>query len=184
MCRPPLPQPGASEHGGGCRVVGTLPVLPRQGQAKTEPGGCFSLSSGARFQPRIYTVKSKIPGRQGLAQRERRCCLDPPAVIMPPNLESSGRALCSAAIRRLFNYSATADCFPLPGSGCQKPAEHQEPRCKAASRRSPLLHPPSIPDAGMHIALGTPNLPHPRCTDLLGQEQTQPGKELPKRVSA
>lgn len=146
------PRPGPASTAGAAGDMRTLPILPHQGQAKTEPGGCFSLSSGARFQPRIYIVKSKIPGRQGLAQRERRCCLDPPAVIMPPNLESSGRALCSAAIRRLFNYSATADCFPLPGCSCQKPAEHQELHCKATPGRSLLLHPLTIPDAVMHMA--------------------------------
>lgn len=117
----------------------TLPVVPHQGQAQAQLGGYFSLSSDARFQPRIYTVKSKIPGRQGLARWEHRCCLYPAAVIMPPNLESSGRAVCSATIRRLFNCSAIVYCFLLPGSSRQHPAEHQEPHCKPRHAGCPVL---------------------------------------------
>lgn len=179
----------------------TLPVVPHRGQAKAELGGYFSLSSDARFQPRIYTVKSKIPGRQGLPWWEHRCCLYPAAVIMPPNLESSGRAVCSATIRRLFNCSAIPYCFPLPGSSCQQPAEHQEPHCKPRRVGSPAL--PARASSEHHCrgdargwaALGTTGLapqrlPIRRVRPRWVKSSRRPGqciqvgKEPPKYVSA
>jgi len=141
---------------GAAGAARALPVVPHRAQAQAELGGYFSLPSDARFQPRIYTGKSRIPGRQGLARWEHRRCPYPAAVIMPPNLESSGRAVCSTTIRRLFNCSAIAYCFPLPDSSCQQPAEHQEPHCgpgQAGSLASSrLTRPLSIIAVAMHGA--------------------------------
>lgn len=170
-----------------------MPVVPHPGQAQAELGGYFSLSSDASFQPRVYMVKSKIPGRQGLARRERRCCLYPAAVITPPNLESSGRAVPSATIRRLFNCSAIANCFPLPGSSCQHPAERREPHCKPRHAGSPPL-PPTLAssehrcggDGSGDGGLGTPKVTHRRYMAPLGQgrpgRSIQPAKEPPKSL--
>lgn len=136
------PGTGPASTAGAAGGARTLPVVPHPGQAQAELGGYFSLSSHASSQPRVYMVKSKIPGRQGLARGERRCCLYPAAVITPPNLESSGRAVPSATIRRLFNCSAIANCFPLPGSSCQHPAEggsHTANPGTPAPRRSGIL---------------------------------------------
>lgn len=155
--RKPCCETGPASTAGAAGDARALPILPHHGQAQAGLRGYCLLSFRARFQPRIYTVKSKIPGRQGLARWECRCCLCSAAVIMPPNLESSGRAVCSATIRRLFNCSAVAYCFPLPGSGCQQPAECQEPHCKP--RHAGSLAVPAPASSG-----------HQCCGNACGQE--------------
>lgn len=114
-------------HSGGCRGRGGLcPWCQTQGSR--------GVARPFYRPPGFRRADPKIPGRQGLARGEPRCCLCPAAVIMAPNLESSGRAACSAAIRRLFNCGALVYCFPLRGCSCQQPARHQH--CKPRHRGS------------------------------------------------
>lgn len=137
--------------------------------------------------PGFRRSNPKIPGRQGLARWEPRCCLCPAAVITPPNLESSGRAACSAAIRRLSNCGALVYCFPLRGCSCQQPAEHQH--CKPRHRGS-SAHVPEHWHCGAARGQGGQGPWHPKSdpSHVYGSSRAgrciRPGKEPPKCVSA
>lgn len=120
-------------HGGGRRGRGGLcPWCQTQG-SRGVARPFYRLPGFRRADP-------KIPGRQGLARGgEPRCCLCPAAVITPPNLESSGRAACSAAIRRLFNCGVL---FPSPW--LQLPTTSPAPALQTQAPGLPSLCPRAL----------------------------------------